>query len=46
MKWLTVDQFAEIMQLPKSTIRELCRTGQLKARKFGKQWRIHVSETE
>lgn len=46
MQWLTVRQFAEIMQLPESTVRELCRTAQLKCRKFGKQWRIHASETK
>lgn len=46
MKWLTVAQFAETMQLPESTVRELCRTKRLKAKKFGKQWRIHASETE
>lgn len=46
MKWLTVGQFAETMQVPEKTVRQWCRDGVLRAKKFGRSWRIHPSEAE
>lgn len=36
----TAEGVAELLQLPISTVRALCRSGQLKAFKVGKLWRI------
>lgn len=37
---LTPDQAAALLQLPKRTVMELCRRGELGARKLGRRWRI------
>lgn len=41
---LTVHEFAKLAKIPEQRVRQLCRSGQVKARKFGKTWRISASE--
>ncbi len=43
---LSVREFAAEANLPESTVRELCRTGQLAARRYGKSWRISQRELD
>lgn len=45
-RWLTVDQYAAEVQVPPDLVREWCRTGQVRARKFGRYWRIRAEEVE
>jgi excisionase family DNA binding protein len=37
---LTPQQAADILQLPKRTVLDLCRRGTLGAKKLGRRWRI------
>jgi len=37
---LDVTQVAVLLNLHPNTVTRLCRTGQLKSHKFGKEWRI------
>lgn len=37
---MDVPQVAVLLKLHPNTITKLCRAGQLKGRKFGKEWRI------
>ena len=39
-EFLTPQQTAELLQLPKRTVLALCRRGMLGARKLGRLWRI------
>ncbi len=39
-EFLTPQQTAELLQLPKRTVLALCRRGDLGARKLGRLWRI------
>ncbi len=39
-EFLTPNQAAELLQLPRRTVLELCRRGELGARKLGRTWRI------
>lgn len=41
-----VPYFAQMFQLNLRTVRGYCRTGRIKATKFGKDWRIPKSEIE
>ena len=41
-----VPYVAELLQLNERTIRTYCRSGSIKATKFGKDWRIPKSEIE
>lgn len=41
---LTVSEFSRLAKIPEQRVRQLCREGQVKARKFGKTWRISASE--
>lgn len=36
----TVEDVAQMLSLPHTSVRQLCRTGQLEAFKVGKLWRI------
>ena len=40
-EFLTADQVAPLINLSAQTVRSLCRSGELPARKLGKEWRIH-----
>ncbi len=37
---MTPDEAAKALQLPKSTVLELCRRGILPSRKLGRNWRL------
>ncbi len=37
---LTPEQAADVLQLPKRTVLDLCRRGELGAKKLGRRWRI------
>ncbi len=39
-EFLTPQQVAEVLQLPRRTVLMLCRRGDLGARKLGRLWRI------
>ena len=41
---LSIDQVADELGITPKTVREYCRTGQLKGRKVGSSWRILRSE--
>lgn len=40
MKLMTVKQYAESVNLPVSSVRAMCKNGELPAAKFGVAWRI------
>ena len=42
-KYYTVNEVAEILQLGKSTVREMAETGSLPMFKIGRSWRIRES---
>ncbi|CUH97405.1 hypothetical protein P22_3534 [Propionispora sp. 2/2-37] len=44
--FLTVDETAEILQLPKTRVYELVWDRGFPAHKFGKSWRIHKGKLE
>jgi excisionase family DNA binding protein len=46
MRWLTPEQYGELMQLSPKAVRRLCRDGLIRAKKVGQQWRIHPKEVE
>lgn len=39
-EFVTVEEVAKQLRVHEDTIRDWCRTGQLRATKVGKQWRI------
>ena len=41
---LSVEQVADELNIAPKTVREYCRTGQLKGRKVGNNWRVLRSE--
>lgn len=43
---LTVEEFAKLASLSPWTVRKLCRDGELRAKKFGRGWRISSKELE
>ena len=38
---MTIDQLAEYLQIPKSTIYKLVQDGKVPGKKVGRQWRFH-----
>ena len=46
MEYLTVRQVAERLQVHENTVLRWLQTGVLKARRYGKLWRIPVSELD
>jgi excisionase family DNA binding protein len=38
---LTIDQLAEYLQIPKSTLYKLVQDGKVPGKKVGRQWRFH-----
>lgn len=44
MGMVTVAQAAEILQLHISTVRRLANRGELRAEKYGRQWRIELPD--
>ncbi len=42
--WLTCQEVAEVLRLNLSTVRLMYQSGRLRARKFGKQVRIHKAD--
>lgn len=38
---LTIDQLAEYLKLPKSTLHHLARRGDVPGQKIGRHWRFH-----
>jgi excisionase family DNA binding protein len=44
--FLTLDETAEILQLPKTRVYQLVRDRSFPAHKFGTQWRIHREKLE
>ncbi len=45
-KWLTVEEYAELMNLQQSTVRSMCKRGALCAEKLGGLWRIYYESPE
>lgn len=39
--WLSVDQAAQVLSLPRLTVYQLCRDKRIKSKKFGRQIRIN-----
>lgn len=46
LKTYSVEEISEIMQLNKRTLYNYIRSGQLKAAKFGKHWRVTHTELQ
>ena len=44
--WFTVDQAAEAFQLSYYTTVRMCKSGEIAATKFGREWRVPVREVE
>lgn len=42
-EWLTIDEAAHILRVNPVTLRIWAREGKIKARKYGRCWRIHRS---
>ncbi len=38
---LTIDQLADYLQIPKSTLYKLAQDGKVPGKKIGRQWRFH-----
>ncbi|MGH8591045.1 MAG: helix-turn-helix domain-containing protein [Gammaproteobacteria bacterium] len=38
---MTIDQLAEYLQIPKSTLYKLVQDGKVPGKKVGRQWRFH-----
>ena len=45
-EYLTADEAAQRLRVHGDTIRDWCRTGQLRATKVGKQWRIRPTDLD
>jgi len=45
-KFLTIKQFAKLVQMNEQTIRKMCRNRELPAIKLGSEWRISVKALE
>jgi excisionase family DNA binding protein len=41
---LTIDETAKLLRLSHATVRRLARSGELPALRFGRQWRVELSE--
>lgn len=44
--FLTIGQVANIFQVKDYTVREWCKSGEIRATKIGGQWRIRQSDME
>lgn len=43
-QWLTVPEFAKLMGMHEQTVRDMCRKGDIPARKLGSVWKIPYTE--
>ncbi|MCF8564983.1 helix-turn-helix domain-containing protein [Alicyclobacillus tolerans] len=45
-EWLKIEEAAQILRVNPTTLRIWAREGKIKARKYGRCWRIHRSVVE
>ena len=45
-EWLTIEECAKAIRVSGMTVRRLVARGELKAHRFGRQWRIHRRDWE
>ena len=46
MVFITTRQAAEVLRIDRTTVRHLCRSGEIRAVKAGRQWRIYREDFE
>ena len=46
MVFITTRQAADLLRIDRTTVRHLCRSGEIRAVKAGRQWRIYREDFE